>query len=118
MEVLLQSASGSEISSVGGVNLEGRSGQAGSLSHSTVTGNFGKDVAVSGNRINIAGDESAAAYTTSAPSPSASQLLSPSRISLSPDLEARALIDLSTVDLNQLKSLEMQNNTRHLKGNY
>ena len=96
--------------------MDGRSAQTGSLSQSTVTGNFGKDVAVSGNRINIAGDENAPSTTTIVPSPSTSQLLSPSRIPLSPDLEARALIDLSTVDLSQLKSLEMQNSTRHLKG--
>ena len=118
VEVLLQAACDAETASTDDPNaIDGKGAQAGSLSHSTVSSNFGKDVAVSGNRINIA-NESTAEVTASlvTPSPSTSQLLSPSRIPLSPDLEARALIDLSTVDLNQLKSLEMQNNTRHLKG--
>ena len=106
---------------VGSMGVDGKPAPAGSLSQSTVSSNFGKDVAVSGNRINIAGAAVADGATDGVgslvtPSPSTSQLLSPSRIPLSPDLEARALIDLSTVDLNQLKSLEMNNNARHLKG--
>ena len=120
VEVLLLAASESGFSNGDDVGVkDGRNVQTGSVSHSTVSGNFGKDVAVSGNRINIAGGNEVGADGANSPTVSTaspSQVLSPSRIPLSPDLEARALIDLSTVDLSQLKSLEMQNNTRHLKG--